>query len=269
MFESFDHKKLLGHWTDFIMSNCESEYFKLGPKLAQAKKYGEISPSLYRSFAPFRTVSPENLRCLIISHTPYTCSMNTGISLEGFMGGKVPSLLSIVYDEIERSLYSPELLGPGYCPIRDPQLDTWTKQGVLPIQICLTYQKGKRADSHQDVWEEFMCAFVEAVVINLNVVIGVIGPNVSQILKKNTTYPWTSNYNTRMVYAPQIEENSGFVGSDFFLNINRQMSALNYKRVIWMNCTAVGSKIRQYHKQYKKKWRTTRTGKRAMTGKDK
>ena len=129
----------------YIFSNdFEDSIKKLVTFVSQDQRF---TPPLKNIFRAFEECPLNKLKVVVIGQDPYPqLNVADGISFSCSKTGKEQPSLRFIFNEIERTVYSPEIpqedsmiLREGY----DPDLKRWSNQGVLMLNTTLTCEIGK------------------------------------------------------------------------------------------------------------------------------
>ena len=140
----------------FLLSDEFTQILEHLYKNSQADK--KFTPILKDLFRAFEECPYDKLSVIIIGQDPYpTAGVADGISFSCAHTQKEQPSLKYIFDEIERTVYSPNIpqdesiiLREGY----NPDLKRWANQGILMLNTALTCEIGE-IGSHIELWKPF------------------------------------------------------------------------------------------------------------------
>lgn len=135
------------------LAPVEAKIHEMGDFLRSEQEYLPRGHDILRAFAdPF-----EDVRVLILGQDPYpTPGHPMGLAFSTQPGVAPPRSLINIYKELEADLGIPAR--------SDGDLSSWSKQGILLLNRCLTVRPGQPASHRGKGWEEVTQAAVEALV---------------------------------------------------------------------------------------------------------
>lgn len=143
------HDKVNGTWLELLDPEVQKPYFR---KLAtfvdgERKKYAVFPPS-HHTFSALNYCNFEDVKVVIIGQDPYHGPNQAhGLCFSVLPGIQPPPSLKNIYKELKSDLNIP-IATHGF-------LESWSQQGVLMLNACLSVRKGE-ANSHQKKgWETF------------------------------------------------------------------------------------------------------------------
>lgn len=136
-------------WNDFLSSPFERPpHADTLTKAERAYAEQTVFPPQERLFSAFSSVTPEQVRVVILGQDPYhEPGQANGLAFSVCNGVKFPPSLRNIFTELCDDT--------GTLPPTSGDLTLWAQQGVLLLNTVLTVQSGK-ANSHKDLgWQVF------------------------------------------------------------------------------------------------------------------
>lgn len=135
------------------LAGVEDQIHAMGDFLRAEGEYLPRGHDILRAFAdPF-----EDVRVLIVGQDPYpTPGHPMGLAFSTQPGVPAPRSLVNIYKELQDDL--------GIPPRADGDLSSWSQQGILLLNRCLTVRPGKPASHRGKGWEAVTQAAIEALV---------------------------------------------------------------------------------------------------------
>lgn len=215
---------LCDKWSDFFYSeDIEKVLIPILNELDEEKKSYPEDKNIFRCFymTPFN-----NVKVVILGQDPYHNGSATGLCFDVKLGNSLNPSLQNIYKELESE---------GFSPIKDGNLEAWTRQGVLLLNTALTVREGD-PESHLELWSEFS----DKVIKNLSekdfIVWVILGKKAADwknsITNKNhiileATHP--SPFSALKSSATQ----KAFIGSGIFKNVNKELSKNGLDKISW------------------------------------
>ena len=218
---------LCGKWTDFFYSSdIENILIPILNDLDDEKKYYPEDNNIFRCFymTPF-----DNIKVVILGQEPYHNGSATGLSFDIKLGTPLNHSLQNIYKELELE---------GFYPIKDGNLESWTKQGVFMLNKSLTV-KPSDPDSHLDMWSSFSKKVIEKILEKDFVVWVIFGEKAAnwkdRITNKNhiileASHPFDDESNISNI--SNISQKA-FIGSGIFKNINCELLKKDLEKISW------------------------------------
>jgi len=211
-------------WTDFFYSvDMESVLMPILNDLEEEKKYYPDDSSIFRCFymTPF-----DNINVVILGQDPYHNGSATGLCFDVKLGNPLNPSLQNIYKELESE---------GFYPVKDGNLESWTKQGVLLLNTALTVRPSD-PESHLELWSSFSKKVIEKISEKEFVVWVILGKKAADwkecITNKNhiileATHP--SPFSALKSSGTQ----KAFIGSGIFKSVNRELLKRGFEKISW------------------------------------
>lgn len=203
-------------------------YEFLKKESTRGKKISPLSNNVYRCF----TETPlKDLKGIICGFCPYHTFYNSmpvadGLALSCGVTNKMQPSLSIMYDEIERSVYD----GISLEGEKNPDLTFLANQGILLFNASLTTEMNK-AGSHLELWEPFTKYVFEEIFAIERVPIIFLG-NEAKKFKKYV--PFTPTFEcSHPAYAARMQEEWDSKGA--FKKMKQLIKEFNNYDVEWLD----------------------------------
>ncbi len=135
------------------LAGVEDQIHAMGDFLRAEEEYLPRGHDILRAFAdPF-----DDVRVLIMGQDPYpTPGHPMGLAFSTQPGVAAPRSLVNIYKELNEDL--------GVPPRSDGDLSSWSRQGILLLNRCLTVRPGKPGSHRGKGWEAVTQAAIEALV---------------------------------------------------------------------------------------------------------
>lgn len=127
--------------------------------LSESQSGKRFTPVLKQIFRAFEECPYEELKVVMIGQDPYPQPLVAdGVAFSCSNTGKPEASLRNMFKELETTVYP-----DGYT--WDPNLDRWSKQGVLMLNTALTTQTGQ-IGAHMELWKPFITFLMDMLAIN-------------------------------------------------------------------------------------------------------
>ena len=221
-----DFFKLCNNWTDFFYSSeMEKTIIPILKELNQdeEKKYYPESENIFRCFY---MTAYDNIKVVIIGQEPYDNGSASGLCFDIKLGFPLNHSLQNIYKELDSE---------GFYPIKDGNLESWTKQGVFLLNTSLTVRPSEQ-ESHCELWRHFSEKIIEKLSEKNFIVWILLGKKASDwkefITNKNhvifeATHP--SPYSALKSTSTQ----PAFIGSNIFKNTNKELYNREINKIVW------------------------------------
>lgn len=218
-----DFFKLCNEWTEFFYSSeMEKTILPIIDKLEEEKYYPETE-NIFKSFymTPYN-----NIKVVILGQDPYHNGSATGLCFDVKLGNPLNPSLQNIYKELEAE---------GFSPVKDGNLESWTKQGILLLNTALTV-KHSEPESHLELWSDFSEKIIKKLSEKNFIVWIILGKKASEwkefITNKNhvileATHP--SPFSALKSSSTQ----PAFIGSNIFKNVNKELYKKGVDKIVW------------------------------------
>ena len=200
------------------LAGVEDNIHAMGDFLRAEGEYLPRGHDILRAFAdPF-----DDVRVLILGQDPYpTPGHPMGLAFSTQPGVPAPRSLVNIYKELEADL--------GVPPRADGDLSSWSKQGILLLNRCLTVRPGKPASHRGKGWEAVTQAAVEALVAREQPLVAILWGRDAQSAKAFLG-------DTPVIESPHpspLSASRGFFGSRPFSRANQALADQGADPVDW------------------------------------
>jgi uracil-DNA glycosylase len=206
---------------DFFLNQLEFQI--LIEKLIQEHTLGyKFTPKLTECFNGILTCPSNDVKVLIIGQDPYPQKdVADGIAFSCSKTMKEQPSLKHIFNEVQK-LY-PE----GYN--RDPNLEKWTRQGIIMFNTALTCRVGD-IGSHYHIWKGFTAFFLEY--LNRS------NKDCITVLLGKKAEEWSKYVNNHDVIKVSHPASAAYTGGNWdsnnlFETINKKLQKLGKKPIIW------------------------------------
>lgn len=231
----FSKKKIqqLGvEWYFKLRAEFHKDYMKqLSLKLQTERKKHVVYPASPDVFRALRITPFSSVNVVIIGQDPYHNGSADGLAFSSLNPLVIPKSLQNIFKEIENDVYDGLMLEP------DPQLDRWSKQGVLLINTCLTVREGD-AGSHSDMgWQKFTSTIISRLYeVNRPIVWLLWGNHAQETFDEVITKYGKINERhlvLRAVHPSPLSANRGFFGCKHFSRTNKFLQGNGLRGIEW------------------------------------
>ncbi len=221
-YPSFFH--LCDKWTDFFYSSyMEGILMPILNQLDEEKKYYPEDANIFRCFymTPF-----DNINVVILGQDPYHNGSATGLCFDVKLGNPLNPSLQNIYKELESE---------GFYPVKDGNLESWTKQGVLLMNTALTVKESD-PESHLELWSSFSKSVIEKISEKDFVVWVILGKKAAEwkesITNKNHIILEASHPSPFSALKANGTQRA-FIGSGIFKNVNKELMKVGLEKISW------------------------------------
>lgn len=211
-------------WTDFFYSpDMESILIPILNDLEEEKKYYPDDNSIFRCFymTPF-----DNIKVVILGQDPYHNGSATGLCFDVKLGNPLNPSLQNIYKELESE---------GFYPVKDGNLESWTKQGVLLFNTALTVRPSD-PESHLELWSPFSKKVIEKISEKDFVIWVILGKKAADwkeyITNKNHIILETTHPSPFSALKPSGSQKA-FIGSGIFKSVNVELLKKSLEKISW------------------------------------
>ncbi len=211
-------------WTDFFYSqDIEEILINILNEVEDNKKYYPESKDIFRCFYMTHFT---NINVVILGQDPYHNGSGTGLCFDVKLGNPLNPSLQNIYKELDSE---------GFSPIKDGNLENWTKQGVLLLNTALTVLPGE-PESHIDLWSPFSKKVIEKLSEKDFIVWVLFGKKAADwkdyITNKNHIILETTHPSPLSAYKSNSTQ-TAFIGSNIFKNINKELYKRGFNKISW------------------------------------
>lgn len=166
-----------------VFKSAENELKDISDILENDKKVnGRFYPDCKNLFKAFELTSLQKVKVVIMGQDPFH-GLNSdgtpqaqGLSFSVKRGAKVPPSLVNIYKELKSTVEDFQIPNHG-------DLSSWSKQGVLLLNQCLTVRPGS-PDSHKEIWLSLIKKVINAILdVNQNCIFVLWGRKAQKIQK--------------------------------------------------------------------------------------
>lgn len=233
--DEFSKKKIqqLGvEWFFKLRGEFHKDYMKeLSSRLQIERKKHVIYPASPDVFRALRITPFSTVNVVIIGQDPYHNGSADGLAFSSLNPLTIPKSLQNIFKEIENDVYDGLMLEP------DPQLDRWSKQGVLLINTSLTVREGE-AGSHSDMgWQRFTGEIISKLYeVNRPIVWLLWGNHAQEAFDEVITKYGKINEShlvLRAVHPSPLSASRGFFGCKHFSRTNKFLQGNGLRGIEW------------------------------------
>lgn len=214
-------------WSSFFEEESHKPYFsEIRSYLSLRESDGAIIyPPKEEIFNIYETLSPEDIKIVIIGQDPYHGKGQAhGLSFSVKEDIKIPPSLRNMYKELEDSVEN-------FVTPKHGNLQEWANQGVFLLNNVLTVEE-KKPDSHKGIgWEKFTDATINYINKNCdNVVFILWGGNARKKAKKINK---EKHLILESAHPSPLSSYRGFFGCNHFNKANEYLKSKNKKKINW------------------------------------
>ena len=199
----------------------------------EAEEGRRFTPPIKDLFRAFEECPYDKLKVIMVGQDPYPkLGVADGISFSCSKTMKEQPSLRYIFDEIERTVYSPKIpqdesiiLREGY----NPDLKRWSNQGVLMFNTALTVQVGK-IGSHYSYWNKFTSFILDCINADKK--------DISVALLGKKAESWEKHLLNQKIYKVPHPASAAYKGGkwnakNIFNNINEDLKNHNKPIIVW------------------------------------
>jgi len=226
-------ERLLGKEWHISLSDYVSgrDFYQLACKITELRKIKEIYPNRENIFRCFRETPYNKVKVVIAGQEPYKeKDYNDGLAFSNNLSKNISPTLKVILKEVD-NCYSENIDRIDYGRLDLQDLSRWSSQGCLLLNIALTIERGKVA-SHLDIWKNFTEEVFKALNLRSDIIIIFLGKEAkmySKLINNPTITLLSLVHPSSELYSP----NQGFLNSEIFKEINKEILARNQKEIIW------------------------------------
>lgn len=193
-----------------------------------SKEYGSFYPLKKHLFRAFEVTPLDQVKVVLVGQDPYPallsngCPRAQGLSFSVSKDDEIPASLRNMYKELSRSV-------TGFTPPNHGDLSSWAQQGVLLLNMSLTFQPGF-GKNQAPVWSGFLSKILDAIAAKR--------PGVVYLLLGRDAQKMRSMINGKMtiIEAPHPSSRNikgGFIGSNVFNLTNNALKEHGMSPINW------------------------------------
>jgi uracil-DNA glycosylase len=211
-------------WVDALSDILHEDYmYALGVNIANQRKQYLVHPQKHKVFKAFKNTPFSDVNVVLVGQDPYHSSVGqlevaTGLCFESGVENFVPPSLRNIHKELISDL-----------ELYTPNLNSWSKQGVLMMNTALTVIH-EHPESHIQYWMEFTEGIFRALAKKKDVIYVLWG-------RKSQMYKMFINPNENFIleaaHPSPFSANSGFFGCKHFSKINEILKINGKKTINW------------------------------------
>lgn len=203
---------LCDKWTEFLYSEeVENVLVPILNELEEEKKYYPEDKNIFRCFY---MTHYDNVKVVILGQDPYNNGSATGLCFDVKLGNSLNTSLQNIYKELELE---------GFYPIKDGNLESWTRQGVFLLNTALTVREGD-PESHLKLWSDFSDKVIKKLSEKDFIIWVILGKKASE---------WKNSIRNKNHIILEVTHPSLFIGSGIFKSINKNLSKNNLDKISW------------------------------------
>lgn len=220
-------------WYDVILSEFQRDrerYIKLDEELTELYNSKSVNPQKENIFRAFKECPFETTVAVLCGQDPYpNRSHAVGLSFSIPADFKQPPSLRNILTELENDI--------GHdIKVRNGDLSSWARQGVLLLNTSLTVEEGS-PNSHKDLWDSFavnILSFLNKYQENPLAFIlwGKQAGEIGRLMEREAPdgYPRTFLYS---VHPSPLSAYRGFFGSKPFSKVNSFLVENGVAPIVW------------------------------------
>ncbi len=185
-----------------------------------------LYPPISEVFQAFQSTPFDQVQVLILGQDPYHGPGQAhGLSFSVPKGQKIPPSLRNIYKELERD-----------CQETTPShgnLQSWSEQGVLLLNACLTVEQGKAGAHQKQGWETFTDAVIQRLSEERPRMAFVLWGAYAQ--KKRVFIDEGKHLILTAPHPSPLSAHRGFIGCGHFSKVNQDLQARGLAPINWMS----------------------------------
>lgn len=211
-------------WVNVLGEFLDADYMHtLGVSVANQRKTNIVHPQSHKVFKAFKNTPFSEVNVVLLGQDPYHNSVGqlevaTGLCFESGVENFTPPSLRNINKELINDL-----------ELYTPNLNSWSKQGVLMMNTALTVVH-EQPESHLHYWTEFTESVFKALSKKKDIIYVLWGRK-SQIYKMFIDP--NENFILEAAHPSPFSANSGFFGCKHFSKVNEILKANGKKTINW------------------------------------
>ena len=128
-----------------------------------------------------------------------------------------------------------ELESEGFYPVKDGNLESWTKQGILLLNTALTVKESE-PESHIDLWNPFSKKIIQKLSEKDFVVWVILGKKAEHwktYIKNKNHIILESTHPSPLTALNSSSSQPAFIGSNIFKNVNKELYRKGLDKIVW------------------------------------
>jgi len=220
-----------GTWQSYFSQELNKPYMdELLAYIQQQYADAVVYPPVNRLWHAFQLTSLDDVRVVIMGQDPYHgAGQAHGLSFSVQDGVKIPPSLKNIFKELNRDL---KLIAPD-----SGNLESWSKQGVLLLNSCLTVREGEPASHAKQGWEVFTQGCIDYINAQKeHVVFLAWGRFAHDVCAKVDTTKHSvikTSHPSPLGATKQGKDFSAFLGSGCFSQVNEYLTAYDQAAIDW------------------------------------
>jgi len=219
-----DFFKLCNKWTDFFYSQ-EMEKIII-PTIKQLNDEKKYYPDPENIFKCFYMTSYDNVNVVILGQEPYQNGTATGLCFDVKLGNPLNLSLQNIYKELESE---------GFYPIKDGNLESWSKQGVLLLNTTLTVRPSE-PESDMELWSPFSEKIIQKLSEKDFIVWILLGKDITiwkEFITNKNHIILEATHPSPYISLKESYDKPTFIGSNIFKNTNKELYKKGIDKIIW------------------------------------
>lgn len=224
-------------WREEILSRLPVETLaKIEAFLAQEEaNNSEVFPPLDCRFSALESVSPSEVRAVILGQDPYhDIGQAHGLAFSVPDGIKIPPSLRNIFKELSEDLEIANEFKSG-------DLSNWAKQGVLLLNATLTVRAHSPLSHSKQGWEEFTTAIISAVASQPQAKVFLLWGGYAQA--KRSLIDESRDLVLMSAHPSPLSAYRGFFGCRHFSKANQFLEKNGSKPIDWQDITVQQLKL--------------------------
>lgn len=214
-------------WRNFLAQEKTMSYFQdMVAFLARERNAGvPVYPPAKEVFNAFRFTELNAVKVVILGQDPYHGHNQAhGLAFSVKPGLSLPPSLINIYKELSNDV--PNFIIPKYgC------LQSWTKQGVLLLNMVLTVEAGK-AHSHANLgWERFTCKVIKVLNTHREGIVFLLWGSYAQ--KTSSIIDCRRHHVLKASHPSPMSAHRGFFGCRHFSQVNALLAKQGQALIDW------------------------------------
>lgn len=219
-------------WKD-IFRGCKDILYNIADELYRKIGSETVCPASGDVFNAFKYCKYNDLKVVWVLQDPYHQVVGLrrvadGIAMSCSNTGKLQPSLSLVYEEIERTVHVNDRNSDPYIG-RNPDLRPWAHQGILMMNTALTVQQGNPG-SHTQIWRPFTQYLLKELSLrSKNIIYIFAGANAKSFrtfVRGNTEFALTHP-------ASAAYKGGRWDCDDVFNNVNKMLEFKGLTKIKW------------------------------------
>lgn len=218
---------MIDNWNTFCKEEIKD---KLNKDLDKLYNTYSIRPKRENLFKAFELCPEDELKLVVLGHSPYSSYHADGIAFSSCIGWETPISLQIIYNAIKESVYKDK--STNFDEVADFTLK-YKDSGILWLNRQLTTKDKITQDiMSKNIWNDFIISLIKYIATNHKNVMWLIltkeSKDVYEYLRKKDIKALLLSHPASSIY-----NNTKWEYYDCFNQINNYLKSINKTEIVW------------------------------------